>query len=153
MQVFLNEKDQVQDVLLLEIDDGSQQLKVRHEQMHFYDQHGRINLVQDISYGGDTIFGTQRGVKYDADGSIYQENRYELDAENDTWNDTGSTEFIFDKNVILGNADEQKIMDYFMLSEHNYISKKYAVKKVKVYQIIEGEKTLSGEYDYYYSQK
>ncbi len=45
------------------------------------------------------------------------------------------------------------MMDYSMLSEHNYVSKKYAVKKVKIYQIVEGEKTLSGEYDYYYSQK
>ncbi|MFD2744122.1 MULTISPECIES: hypothetical protein [Sphingobacterium] len=153
VHVLLNEKDQVQDIMFLELDDDSKQLEMRYEQMNLYDQHDRLNLVQDISYSGDTIFGTQSSVKYDDYGSIYQENHYELDTESDTWKDTRSIEFLFDESVTLGNAEEQKIMDYFMLNDHNYLSKKYVVKKVKVYQIVEGEKTLSEEYDYYYSPR
>lgn len=152
VQVYCNEDDQVQDVLLLELDTGSNQLMLRGEQMQLYDQHGRIRLVQDISHQDGIVTGTQHSIKYDEDGNIYREDHYEFDAENDTWKDIRSTEFFFDKDVILGTDEGQGVMDFFLLSEHAYASKRYAVKNVKIYEVEGEKKVLSGEYDYFYSQ-
>lgn len=153
VQVFRNEEDQIQDVLFLELDTDSNKLVVHGEQLNLYDQHGRIKVVQEISHDGGTITGTQHSVKYDEDGNVDRDNHYELDAENHTWKEVSYTEFFFDKSVEWSTDKEQCVMDFYLLSEHNYASKKYAVKNVKIFDLENEQMVLSEEYDYFYSKK
>lgn len=152
VETYLNKEGKKQDVLFSEIDTSNRQLKLQLEQMHFYDKQGRLIIFQNFDHSNETRTGTQSTVKFDKEGNVIQENRYELDPENDTWNEKMRTEFVYDKNIALDSTFEQrKNLDLFSLNGYNYITNKYAVKQVKIYRYENGKKILSEEFECFYS--
>lgn len=152
VDTYLNDKGEKQDVIYSELDKTTNQLKPTLERMHFYDDQNRLTLFQEIYPQDEKIVGTQNTVKFDEEGNVYREDFFELNAETDQWKEKTSTEFLFDKNILLPSTEERKKLDFFNLNEHNYLTNKYAVKQVKTYQYKNGEKVLFEEYEYFYSE-
>lgn len=152
-ETYLNNEGKKQDILYSTLDTTTNQLKLELEQMHFYDQEGRLTTFQEFYHNGEKMVGTQSTVKFDDEGNVYYEGYYELDAETDSWKDKVSTEILFDKSIVLDTTFEaHKNLDFFGLNEYNYITNKYAPKQVKVYQYKDGEKVLFEVYEYFYSE-
>src|SRR5690554_155342 len=152
-ETFLNYEGKKQDVLFSSLDTTTNQLKLELEQMHFYDREGRLTTFQEFYHAKEKITGTQSTVKFDEDGNVYHEGYYELDAETDKWTDKVYTEISFYKNIVLDTSlGAHKKLDFFGLNYYNYITNKNAVEQVKVYQHKDGEKILSEEYEYFYSE-
>src|SRR5690554_3480503 len=153
VETYLNYEGKKQDVLFSSLDTTTNQLKLELEQMHFYDREGRLTTFQEFYHAKEKITGTQSTVKFDEDGNVYHEGYYELDTETDNWKDKVSTEISFYKKIVLDTSlGAHKKLDFFGLNYYNYITNKNAVKQVKVYQHKDGEKILSEEYEYFYSE-
>lgn len=153
VDTYLNDKGEKQDVIYSELNKTTNLLKPTLERMHFYDDQNRLTLFQEIYLQGEKMVGTQNTVKFDEEGNVYQEDFFELDAETDQWKDKVSTEFTFDKNILLKSSENRKKLDFFNLNEYNYLTNKSAVKEVKTYQFKNGEKVLFEEYEYFYSER
>lgn len=152
IETYFNEEGKKQDVLFLEADTSTHQLKLQLEQLHLYDKDGRLTLFQDFHHFNGIITGAQNIVKFDEEGNVIQENMYDFDPKNDTWNEKTTTEFEYAKNITLDTTFEaHKNLDLFTLNEYNYITNKYATKQVKIYRYENGKKVLSEEFEYFYS--
>lgn len=153
VETYFNELGKKQDILCSEMDSSTHQLKLQLEQMYIYDKEGRLTLFQDIYHADEIRTGIQNTVKFDKEGNVVQENRYEFDSKNDTWNEKMRTEFVYDKNIALDAAfEEHKKLDLFTLNGYNYSTNTSATKQVKIYRYDNGKKVLAEEFEFFYSK-
>lgn len=149
---FLNEDGKENNILFSEHNEETNQFQLSVERMMLYDQQNRLTLTQEINHHGEQMSGMQNTVKFDEEGNLIRISYHEFDADNDTWNDYLTTEFFFEKKIVLKEDKDKKELDFFSLNEHQYQQNKYAVQKVKVYEYSSGEKALLEEYKYFYSE-
>ncbi|PVH25438.1 hypothetical protein [Sphingobacterium corticibacter] len=152
-ETFFNDKGEIEAILVSEPDSTSA-LIIKIEKLYSYDTIGRLKLLQHFYFdGGDNILSGQQSKEFDNEGNIYREDVCIPNHDTNTWKLTFSTEFSYDKNVLLDTDEDRERIYDGMPNEYNYASKKYGLKAVKSYEIEDGMKRSLGEYEYFYSQK
>jgi len=151
-EIIYNKDGKEINVLLSELDSSTNEMKVLLEKKNFYDQEGRCILFQNIDYSNEELVGTKNIISFDKDGNVIQVNAYEWNIDTDSWRQKMISKFFYDKNIELNLTNQgDKNFDMFGLNEYNYITNKYAIKRVKMHKYKNGVKTLDEDFDFFYS--